>query len=182
MPEGAIHSPASSGPMPSTSCRYCVMNRNEPSTMNRPSMFVASAALKAGIRNNRKSTSGSAMRLCRRKKSTPTATPRKSTQSAPRRSVFGEALIPGMTASTATADSTALTGSRWPAWGRGTRAAAPAPLSTMSMTGTLIRNTEPHQKCTSSTADHRSDPAPAVKPMIQTPMAPACTFGSGTCC
>ncbi len=77
MPDGAIHSPASSGPMPSTSCRYWVMNRNEPSTMNRPSMFVASAALNAGVENRRTSISGSASRRSRRKKITPTARPTK---------------------------------------------------------------------------------------------------------
>ena len=66
--EGSVHRPASSGPMPSTSCRYCAMKRSTPPTMKMPERLAASAALNAGARKSRRSISGSSIRRWRRTK------------------------------------------------------------------------------------------------------------------
>jgi hypothetical protein len=72
---GSIHRPAASGDSPSTSCRYCATNSNVPNPTKKLSTLVVSAALKAGTRNSRRSSSGSASVCWRRTNATPTAKP-----------------------------------------------------------------------------------------------------------
>src|SRR6266568_2147787 len=70
---GSIHRPAASGDSPNTSCRYWAMNSNAPNPTKKLSTLVVKAALKAGTRNSRRSSSGSASVCCRRTNTTPTA-------------------------------------------------------------------------------------------------------------
>ena len=77
-PDGTNHKPARNGDSPSTSCRYCAMNNKVPNTTKMPSAYVASAVLKAAMRNSRRSSSGLGSRCCRRTNTTPSASPARS--------------------------------------------------------------------------------------------------------
>jgi hypothetical protein len=74
-PEGSSRKPDSSGDRPTASCRYCAMNGKVPNMTKMPSMLVATAVLKAGVRNSRRSISGSARRRCRRTNAAPRTNP-----------------------------------------------------------------------------------------------------------
>ena len=86
-----------------------------------------------------------------------------------------------MVASTASSDSAALTRSMRPAFSSrysGNRNGATASRSTI--TGTAIRNTEPHQNQVSSRPPISGPIAPPAEKLdIQTPMAKVRSFGSG---
>ncbi len=60
--DGSDQRPASSGDMPSTSCRYWAMKRNRPNAAKNPSTLVVSAVENALSRNSLRSISGSASR------------------------------------------------------------------------------------------------------------------------
>jgi hypothetical protein len=142
--------------------------------MKMPSRLVASEALNAEDRNNRTSIIGSARVRWRRTNPTPTTSPAStaSTASGPRPS-WATCLSPNTTASTATSDSPALTRSSRPAAGSRYSGSTRGPSSSSSaITGTASKNTEPHQKRSSSTPPNTGPIAPpAEKLVIQIPIA-----------
>jgi hypothetical protein len=149
--------------------------------MKMPSRLVARAALNAGIRNSRGSIIGSARRNCRRTKITPTTSPARIEETTGQESPsWAISLTPKVAVSTATSSRAALTrssrsapGSRYSGSTRGPRT------SSSAMTGRVSRNTEPHQKCSSSTPPTTGPIAPpAEKLVIHTPMAVVRCLGS----
>ncbi len=129
---------------------------------------------KAGIRNSRRSMNGSASVVCRRTKTALSTSPARiaaaTTASKP---PCAPRLTPKITSSTAASDSAALTRSSRPASGSRASGSTSGPsTSSNSITGTPSRNTEPHQKYSSS-APPISGPIalPTEKPETQTPIA-----------
>jgi len=58
--DGSIHNPAASGDRPRTSWRYWAVNSRTPKPTKKLTRLVASAVVKPGRRNRRRSSSGSA--------------------------------------------------------------------------------------------------------------------------
>src|SRR5215218_4016959 len=149
--------------------------------MKMPTRLVARAALNAGTLNSRGSIIGSARPNCRRTNTTPTASPtRMAETTSQERPSWAISLTPKITVSTATRSRAALArssrsapGSRYSGSTRGPRT------SSRAMTGKASRNTEPHQKCSSSTPPTTGPTAPpAEKAVIHTPMATVRCLGS----
>jgi hypothetical protein len=145
-PDGAVQSPALSGLIPSTSCKYWAMKRNVPNATKNPTMLIARDALKATDLNNDRSMSGSASAFCLCTNTTPMTTPTIMTATETHtRPPSAIRLIPEITARAATRDNAALIGSRRPGFGSRYSGRSRGPTaSNSSMTGTLMRNTEPH--------------------------------------
>src|SRR6266568_5121395 len=149
--------------------------------MKMPSRLVTSDTLNAGIRSSRRSIIGSARRSCRRTNPTPIASPARMEETA-RGEIpsWAISVMPKITASTATSNTAALAGSSRPASGARYSGSTRGPrMSSSAITGTASRNTEPHQKCSSSTPPSTGPIAPpAEKAVIHTPMAVERCLGS----
>ena len=179
--EGTVHSPASNGDSPSTSCRYWAMKTQAPNATKKASVYAASAALKAGTRKSRRSISGSASVRCRRTNTVPTARPA-TIDSAGRRPepVLGdllEAVDHRQHGDQRQGRAEQVQPARLgiPELGQ-----QPGPTASSStITGTPSRNTEPHQKYSRSSPPTSGPIAPpAEKLVIHTPMANVRCCGS----
>jgi len=149
--------------------------------MKMPSRLVASDALNAGTRNSRGSIIGSARRNWRRTNTTPTATPaRMEATTSGENPSWAISLIPKITVSTVSSSRAALRRSSRSARGSRYSGSTLGPrTSSRAMTGRVSRNTEPHQKCSSSTPPTTGPIAPpAEKLVIHTPMAVVRCLGS----
>src|SRR3954452_1530235 len=169
------HSAAVSGLSPCTSCRYCVMNTAFPTSASEATVLAASEPLNARLRNIPSLSIGALAVRCRCTNSTPNTSPATIATTGNIDTPFAaSSLIPQMIGSTAVSDSTDPSRSNRPATGAlNSGSSTGASTSSRTIAGVLIRNTEPHQKCSS-----RNPPStgPMVMPPISTALQNAIAF------
>lgn len=178
---GSSPRPACSGENPRTSCRYWEKKNSVPMRANTAMNPANTEPAKAGRANSDTSISGTVRRRWRRTNSAPNASPAASAAT-PATSIpaVTVCLTAHTTGTIAAIDSSAETRSNGP--GAGSRDSGsshtPATIST-TMIGTLIRNTEPQEKCSSS-APPTSGPtaAPPLAAAAQAATARARSAGS----
>ncbi len=179
---GSVRTPAWRAEYPLTSWRYCVTRKMNPNSAKKPSVTARLAAVNRMFRNRCTSSNGSGVRSSRhtnsaRIASAPAMPPivAAEVQPFPGASMSDQtrSVTPAIDSATPGRSSLGASGSRE----RGTRSMAPT--IPASATGTFTRNTEPHEKCSSSQPPEigpSATPTPAIA--VQIPIAAARSRGS----
>ena len=171
--KGSMRTAASSGVYPMTPCRYWASRKNVPNMAKKTSVIPPDETAKRGFWNNRRSSIGWLLRHSHTQNSTSTmaAPPNHSSDSTLAQPWLGASMMAYTSALRPTTDSSAPTGSSGVSvesldLGTSTYPATRAP----AMIGRLTRNTEPHQKCSSSRPE-ASGPRAAPLPEMPAQMA-----------
>ncbi len=172
---GTMKRPACSGLLPSTYCSSCASVSSTPARAPLATTAMAMPARIAGRENSDRSSIGAAERSCRRANTASRAAPAASADAAtaggcpppkPDLSPYTAAIMPAISSSACPA------GHRPAAVRSGRGSSRNTAGNTTSITGTLMRNAAPHQKCSRS-APPTSGPtaAPAAPTVPQRPSA-----------
>src|SRR3954463_540324 len=179
---GRNTAPASTVEYPRTCCVYCVSRKMVPNSARNANVIAPLAAEKRGF--SKKRTSSIGFELCSSHRKNPTSTAMPTANPASTAGDVQPSLGPSMTAHSSTARPTIERsdpkGSSLPACGSLESGTSRYPATSASTTtGTFTRNTEPHQKCCSSTPPAIGPTAmPMADTPAQTPIALARSRGS----
>ena len=173
---GSIRNAARTGVSPSTSCRYWASMSWSPTRENTPSSTPSTPVVNSRRRNSETSSSGVSSRVCRRANQASSPTPVRRTATATGNGIRlpdPASFSPNASARMPSTDSAALVASHgFGSASRDSGSIRTATGSATSSSGTLIRKTEPHQKCSTSTPPIRGPTAaPTAATALHTPSA-----------
>src|SRR3569833_621809 len=145
---GNVHSPAASGVILNANCKYCPTNRNMPHHINNAMQVVTNAIRNNGILNKLRLINGSGSFCCLRKKIIQNTQPISTGSSIIGSRLFSaSSLMPYVTGSIVTSNKITLAKSNFAVPGSLNSGSSNGPtIKNRSITGTLIKKTEPHQK------------------------------------